>query len=184
MDLVDWQKLKEENEGQRYLFTCIDVFSKLAWALPIKDKTGKANVAVLKSIIVKSGRKPKDIVMDNKEHMFLRNTFLQFLKSQSICFFTTENGETEAAVIERWHRTFKNKMFRYFPKTRQHRYLDVLQDLVRSYNFYHRSTKISPVSAHKQNQEEVLQALYGSLSAKIRPPKLKGDDTVRLAQAR
>ena len=135
--LIDLQKLKEENEGERYLLTCIDVFSKLAWALPIKDKTGKATVAVLKSIIVKSGRKPKDIVID-KGLVFLKNTFLQFLKSQSICFFTTKKAETEAAVIERWHRTFKNKMFCYFPKTRQYRYLDVLHDLVRSYNFsYH-----------------------------------------------
>ena len=48
----------------------------------------------------------------------------------------------------------------------------------------HRSVKASPVSVHRQNQEEVLQALYGSLSAKIRPPKLKDGDTVRLSQAR
>ena len=132
IDLVDLQKLKKENEGQRYLFTCIDVFSKFAWALPIKDKTGKATAAALKSIIVTSGRKPKDIVMD-KGSEFLNITFLQFLKTQSIRSFTKENAETKAAVIERWHRTLINKMFRYFTKkTRQYRYLDVLQDLVRS----------------------------------------------------
>ena len=184
IDLVDLQKLKKENEGERYLFTCIDVFSKFAWALPIKNKTGKATVAALKRIIATSGRKPKDIVMD-KGSEFLNTTFLQFLKNQAIRFFTTENAETKAAVIERWHRTLKNKMFRYFTKTRQYRYLDVLQDLVRSYNYsYHRSIKTSPVSVNRQNQEEVWQALYGSPSAKIRLPKLKSGDTVRLAQAR
>ena len=76
-------------------------------------------------------------------------------------------------------------MFRYFTKTTQYTYLDVLQDLVRSYNFsYHRSIKTSPVLVNRQNQEEVWQALYGSPSAKIRPPKLKSGDTMRLAQAR
>ena len=184
IDLVDLQKLKKENEGERYLFTCIDVFSKFAWALPIKNKTGKATVAALKRIIATSGRKPKDIVMD-KGSEFLNTTFLQFLKTQAIRFFTTENAETKAAVIERWHRTLKNKMFRYFTKTRQYRYLDVPQDLVRSYNYsYDRSIKTSPVSVNRQNQEEVWQALYGSPSAKIRLPKLKSGDTVRLAQAR
>ena len=40
------------------------------------------------------------------------------------------------------------------------------------------------MSVNRQNQEEVWQALYGSPSAKIRLPKLKSGDTVRLAQAR
>ena len=85
IDSVGLQKLKKENEGQRYLFTCIDVFSQFAWALPIKNKTEKATVAALKStcIIVTSGRKQKDIVMDKGSEA------LQFLKTQTIRCFTT-----------------------------------------------------------------------------------------------
>ncbi|GFR69128.1 integrase core domain-containing protein [Elysia marginata] len=184
IDLVDLQKLKKFNKGFRYLFTCIDVFSKYAWAVPIKDKTGKATVTALKTIMLSGGRKPKDIVMD-KGSEFLNRIFLQFLKSQSIRYFTTENAETKAAVIERWHRTLKNKMFRYFTKTMQYQYLNVLQDLVKSYNkSYHHSIKRSPVSVNRQNQEEVWQNLYGSSHTKIKNPKLRVGDTVRLVHAR
>ncbi|GFO29319.1 integrase core domain-containing protein [Plakobranchus ocellatus] len=76
-------------------------------------------------------------------------------------------------------------MFRYFTKTRQYRYLDVLQDLVTSYNnSYHHSIKRSPASVNRQNQEEVWQTLYGSTETKIKIPKLKVGDFVRLARAR
>ncbi|GFN78394.1 gypsy retrotransposon integrase 1 [Plakobranchus ocellatus] len=96
-------------------------------------------------------------------------------------FIVAENAETKAAVVERWHRTL---MFRYFTKTRQYRYLDVLQDLVNSYNSYHHSTKRSPASVNTQNQEEVWQTLYGSTETKTKIPKLKVGNFVRLARAR
>ncbi|GFU70974.1 uncharacterized transposon-derived protein F54H12.3 [Trichonephila clavipes] len=41
-DLVDMQSLAEFNNGYKYLLTCIDLFSKFAWAVPLKDKFGKS----------------------------------------------------------------------------------------------------------------------------------------------
>ncbi|GFN91902.1 integrase core domain-containing protein [Plakobranchus ocellatus] len=121
----------------------------------------------------------------DKGSEFLNKIFINFLKAHSICFFTTENAETKAAVVERWHRTLKTKLFRYFTKTRQYRYLVVLQDLVTSYNnSYHHSIKRSPASVNRQSQEEVWQTLYGSTETKTKIPKLKVGDFVRLARAR
>ena len=39
-DLVDMQALARDNQGMKYLLTCIDVFSKYAWVIPIRDKSG------------------------------------------------------------------------------------------------------------------------------------------------
>ena len=56
-DLVDVQKLKRENKGTNYLLTVVDVFSKYAWVLPIKQKTGTAR-----------GRDPRNAVQDQQEN--------------------------------------------------------------------------------------------------------------------
>ena len=57
-DLADLSKLSKSNDKLRYLLCIIDVFSKYAWVVPIKDKTGKTLVIAFKSVL-KSGRCPK-----------------------------------------------------------------------------------------------------------------------------
>ncbi len=39
-DLVEMQPYAQENKGYRYMLTVIDVFSKYAWAVPVKSKSG------------------------------------------------------------------------------------------------------------------------------------------------
>ena len=39
-DLVEMQKFAKLNKGYRYLLTCIDIFSKYSWVIPLKDKKG------------------------------------------------------------------------------------------------------------------------------------------------
>ena len=62
-DLVDMQLLKKMNKGYRYILTCIDIFSKFAWAIPTKDKTGLSMIHAFRKIF-KTGRKPKKLQTD------------------------------------------------------------------------------------------------------------------------
>ena len=57
IDLADMQKF---NDGYRYLLVCIDVFSKYAWVVPLKNKTGPSLVNAFK-VILSSVRKPEKI---------------------------------------------------------------------------------------------------------------------------
>jgi len=41
IDLVDLGNISSHNDGYRYLLTCLDVFSKRAWAVATKTKTGR-----------------------------------------------------------------------------------------------------------------------------------------------
>ncbi|GFY28389.1 uncharacterized protein TNCV_1970441 [Trichonephila clavipes] len=61
-DLVDMQSLAEFNKGYKYLLTCIDLFSKFAWAVPLKDKFGKSVKSGLE--IIFKERKPKVLQTD------------------------------------------------------------------------------------------------------------------------
>ena len=51
-DLVDMSKVKDVNDGMAFLLTMIDVFSKVAWCVPMKNKSAASMVAALQSTFV------------------------------------------------------------------------------------------------------------------------------------
>ena len=62
-DLADLGSVQKYNDGFRYLLTCLDVFSKYAWAIPLKNKTGTM-VSAFKTIL-SSNRKPTFLPTDD-----------------------------------------------------------------------------------------------------------------------
>ena len=180
-DLVDMRSLSRSNANYNYLLTCIDMLSKYAWAVPLKNKTGSALIDGFKKIL-KGGRKPKMLQTD-KGTEFLNWQFQSFLKKRNIHFFTTQN-ETKASVVERFNRTLKTKMYKYFTATNSRAYIKVLPKLISAYNrAYHRSIKIAPASVNNQNAETVWQNLYGDTGTPIKSPtfKFSEGDTVRIS---
>ena len=111
-----------------------------------------------------------------------RNKSVQaLLKRYDIHYFYTHNAETKAAVVERFNRTLKTRMWRYFTKHQTWRYVDVLPDLMRSYNnARHRMIGMAPSQVNAQNQEEVWQRLYGHDGKGV--PKLHVSDRVRVSK--
>jgi hypothetical protein len=64
--------------------------------------------------------------------------------------------------VERFDRTIKEKMWRYFTFEGTYKYIDVLQDLVFSYNnSYHRSIKEKPINVSTKNEDKIFLNLYG-----------------------
>ena len=74
MDLADMQSMQKLNDGYRYLLVCIDVFSKYAWVVPLKNKTGPSLANVFK-VILSSGRKPEKIMTDQGTEFLLNHHF-------------------------------------------------------------------------------------------------------------
>ena len=158
-------------------FFLIDVFSKYAWVVTILDKSGKTLVKAMKGVL--KDRSPKSLQTD-KGKEFKNTHFQTFLKSRGIHFFTTENPETKASIVERFQRTLKTRMWKFFTHRRTLRYVDVLQKFVRGYNnAYHRSIKRAPASVNVHNEALVSEALYGKGVAK-QLSKLKTGDIVRI----
>ena len=61
--------------------------------------------------------------------------------------YSTENEE-KSCVIERYNRTIKDKIFKYFSANSTRKYIDVLDKLVYQYNnIVHSSIKMTPVEA-------------------------------------
>ena len=161
IDLIDLQSLKKFNKNFRYLVTCIDILSKYAWVIPLKDKTADTLVEAFKRILKESKRKPEKIHSDRGSE-FVNKKFQALLKKENIGFYHTFN-ETKARVVERFNRTLKQRMYRYFSMASTKTYIDVLPKLVNAYNnSFHRSIQRIPASVNKDNEDEVWITLYGN----------------------
>ena len=131
-DLVDMRALTDENDGFKYILMVMDVFSKYGWAVPLKCKTGKATKEGLETILNKDGITPKKIWAD-KGTEFYNKEVKQYLVSKNITLYSTENEE-KCSVIERWNRTIKTWLWKYFTANGTHKYIDILQPLIDKYN--------------------------------------------------
>ena len=180
-DLVDVSKLSKHNNGVKYLLTCIDVFSKKAWVVPLKDKTGISLVAAFKTL---HDPLPARLQTD-KGTEFTNRNFQSWLKEKKVDFFTSENEDIKASVVERFNRTLKSKLWRYFTKHGTLRYLDVLSDVVSVYNRTpHRSIGMAPLDVNEETLGLVWQRLYRETSNEYKSAKLKVGDSVRISKAR
>ena len=73
-DLADMQLLSRYNKGIRFVLCVIDIFSKYAWVVPLKDKKSVSIVTAFQSISKQSNRKPNKIWVD-KGSEFYKNYF-------------------------------------------------------------------------------------------------------------
>ena len=110
VDLADMQLLSKFNTGFTFLLYVIDIFSKYAWVIPLKDKKGISIVNAFQIILKKSNRKPNKIWVDNRSE-FYDSSFKKWLKDNDIEMHST-NNEGKSVIAERFIRTLKNKIYR------------------------------------------------------------------------
>ncbi len=175
-DLVDMQAFADDNDGVKYLLTVIDVLSKYGWIVPLKQKTGLATANAFKRIF-DSGRKPKRLWVDKGKEFYNKNV------KSLVQLYSTENEE-KSSVVERWNRTMKERMFKYFSANSTRRYIDVLDALVEQYNNkYHSSIKMSPtVASLKQNEYSSWRNLYPATDRQPTTPTFAVGDRVRITK--
>ena len=169
------QAFSKFNRGVKYLLAVIDIFSKYGWLVPLKSKTGKAVANALTEIFAE--RKPTKMWVDKGKEFY--NKDVQGL----IELYSTENEE-KSCVVERWNRTMKEKMWKYFTANSTRVYIDVLDKLVQQHNSTkHASIKMTPTEASKKkNENSVWRNLYGSMTQTRAQPKFSVGDRVRITK--
>ena len=174
-DLTFLKEFESVNNGYRYILTVIDCFSKYAWAKALKTKTSAEVQRAFESIFQE--RKPVMIQTD-KGREFESVMIKKFFKKNNVIHFTSNSPEIKCAIVERFNRTLKGKMFKLFTSTGRRRWITKLPDLIHAYNnSIHRSTNYRPVEVSFENQHHVYKNLYKEPI--IGKPKLKEGDTVR-----
>ncbi|XP_065645550.1 uncharacterized protein LOC136076018 [Hydra vulgaris] len=150
----------------------IDVFSKYGWIVPLKSKTGVDVANALNKIFHE--RKCQKICVDKGLEFYNKH-----VKALDVELYSTEN-EVKSCVVERWNRTIKDKMFKYFSANFTRKYIDVLDEMVNKYNnTKHFSIKMTPVEASdKKNENIVWFNLNRNVRSKSVRPKFSIGDRI------
>ena len=171
------QLISEFNKGFRFLLSVIDIFSKDAWVVSLKDKKGVSITTAVQKILDGSDRKPKQILVD-KGSEFYNSSFQKRLKDNDIEMYSTHN-EGKSVADERFIRTLKTKVYKYMTSISKNVYIDKLDDIVNEYNnTYHRTIKMKPV--------DVKDNIYIDFKKEVndKDPKFKVSDYVRISKYR
>ena len=126
------QLISKYNKGITLLLCVIDLFSKYAWVVPLKNKKGVTIVNAFQSILDSSKRKPNKIWVDQGSE-FYNNFFKKLLKNNDIEMYSTYN-ERKSVVVGRFIKTLKNKIYKHMTAVSKNVSFDELGDIVDKYN--------------------------------------------------
>lgn len=185
-DLIEMQPWSNQNRGYRYILMVIDVFSKRAWAIPLKNKTGPEVTQAMATIFKTNPQHiPRNMHTDQGKE-FYNAQFQQLMRTHEINHYSTYST-LKASIVERLNRTILNRLWRLFSLQGSHKWLNNLQSIMDSYNeTKHRTIKMRPIDVNAQNESLLLRTVYQknqTLANKAKnKPKFKVNDNVRVSK--
>jgi hypothetical protein len=160
----------KDNDGYAYFLLVIDVFSRFVWTVPLRSTRADEMVEALKSLLDK-GRVPEKLRTD-KGVEFKNRRVQTLMRERNIDHFFTQN-ESKANYAERAIKNVKLRLSRYRSRHQSHRWVDVLDDVTKSYNAtYHRSLKRAPEQVKKRDEQELWKLQYQRQPSVPRPTGL------------
>ena len=143
--LAEMQLKSKFNKRFRFLLCVIDIYSKYAWDIPVKDKKGITITNALQKIFDESKRKRNKIWVD-KDRKFYNRSIKSWLEKSAIEMYSTRN-ERKSVIAEQFIRTLKNKIYKYMSSISKNIYIDKSDDIGNKYNnTSHNTFKIKPVN--------------------------------------
>lgn len=177
-DLIDLSKLSKYNAGMKYILTTIDVFSKFAYAIPLKSKNAETMLEAFKKLF-----KQLKFVVNLQTDLgkeFYNRKLLKYFKRMKINHFSSQS-DFKACVVERFIRTLKSKLFRIFTHTGSYKYIHNLKSILKSYNSsIHRTTGYAPINVTPELEPKIFEKVYGYQS--VDNYKYDTNDTVRISK--
>lgn len=177
IDLVDMQAYVKSNKGYKYILTIIDVWSKFAWVVPVRDKSAKNVTAAMQHVLGGGGERVPANIQCDQGREFYNKDFLALMSKYNINMYSTYS-HLKASVVERFNRTLKSAMWKQFGIQGTYKWLDMLPELVVQYNNrVHRTTGFKPKDV---TDTTVMPA--GTLAQKRAVVKFKKGDVVRVSK--
>ena len=183
LDLVDIFKFSNKNQGYRWILTGIEILSRYAFAVPVRRKDTTHMTEAVDRLLQKFktgfGKYPNVVQFDDGNE-FYNVGVKRLLEGKNIKYFSTKSDK-KAAVVERFNRTLKTMMWKYFFKNKTYNWLNVLDKLTENYNnTKHRSIGMKPIEVNEDNEFEAWKKLFGGAKEAFKPPEFKTGDSVRI----
>ena len=183
-DLIDFNipGMPGANRNFRYIMVFICVFSKMAWAEPLKHKDGLSSVTAIENVLNRMKDLPANIITDRGLEYYDRRV-QELFRRNGIRHYSLRSKH-KACVAERFIRTLKGRLYKYFWKNDTKNWVDVLQNFIDNYNnTFHRTIRMAPVDVTENNRREVFKRLFPNANLKS-APRLKVGDQVRILRSK
>lgn len=181
MDLIDMQQFSRQNNGYKYVLAVIDCFSKYAWCVPIKRKTPAEVINGFNIIFSKTQRRCIRLQSD-KGREFWNKSVRAYFSQENIEFFTTRDPAIKACICERFIRSIKGIIYKYFTFANSKRYVDLLDSFTCLYNNrFHSSIGVAPNDVNEKNVLAVWQYMQRKRTKSRSHTKLRIGDIVRVS---
>ena len=151
-DIADMSNLATSNKNYKYLLVAIDVFSRMGFIVPMKNKSGLTVAESAKQILDKT--EPTIINCDNGSE-FIDHHFKELLNSRGIDInYVSVSDHHRLGIVDRFVRTIREKINKYMEMHNTTNYIDVLPDIVKNYNMaYHSGIKKAPIDVKDEDQD-------------------------------
>ena len=173
-DLLEMIPYAKVNKGNKYILTVIDVFTRKAMAVPLKSKTGvdvkNALMQLMKNV------KPLKLQTDQGKE-FYNSSVKALLTSKGVQHYSVYSKQ-KCAIVERFNRTLRTKLNRYFTHMGNKVWYDILPTVINTYNNtphsslmnYHNDDGLTKekLSPNEVNMENGYSIWY---NREMRPPK-------------
>jgi hypothetical protein len=141
----------------------------------------------MRNIFTKTGRQPLQMNGDAGPE-FRNSKFKKLLKEFGVDYIVSY-GEVKAAIAERFIRTLKTHIWKYFKHFNTWRYIDVLQDFIVAYNnSVHRTIGVAPANVTLDKSFSIWKKAFNPLSQRLKSqkkrPKFKVNDIVRISSVK
>ena len=154
-DLVDMVKYSKVNRGYKYIFTNIGIFSKIAYAYPIKSKKIQDIKPCFQKIFKE--RKPKYIWSD-KESAFFSKEMLKFFEDNNVKIYHAYSN-LKTVFIERFNRSLRELMMKEFVENNNTIWYNILPNLIKTYNNrYHHGIRLRPMLMNQM--KNILKTIF------------------------
>lgn len=184
-DLIDVSNHSRSNRGIHFLCVFIDTFSKRAYVYPMKKKTAQITLDVMKQFLADIAPEKVVNMRSDRGLEYTNNLVTTYLDEQGVNYYHSKDDKIKCAIVERFNRTIKSRIYRYLTKNNTKRYIDELDNIVRSYNHSkHRSIKCRPVDITHDNKNEIFKILFPPKYVDPKDSKYKFGDHVRIAVPR
>ena len=180
-DLIHYRQYSRYNKGYKYILAVVDCFSRKNWCRPLSSATAQETASALDDIIQKMPFYPRQFASDKGSEFSPKNKeiFEILVEKYGMLIFQLK-APKKASIVERFIRTLKTRLARYFTENNTFKWYDVLDKISEGINnSINRSIKMTPNSVNFDNREEVKRNLYGSRAL---PPvcRFANNDTVRI----
>ena len=137
IDLCDTSRDAHHNSGYNWLFCCVDIATRYAWIVPLKNKEASTVTNAFLEILADpgNGHQKPELLMSDNDSAFISRTWKTMIKKENIHMSFADVGDHhKMGIIDAFIKTLRRLVESYRTAYKTQRYIDKIPVLLFNYN--------------------------------------------------